>query len=90
MTAGLEMLGRYQPLPGTRGIALPTPAQQAEIDAHWAAVRAGLHTPQDHVFSLDTRSQIEARKHRVNRYFDRIAQEMREIINLATAEGGAP
>jgi hypothetical protein len=90
MTAGLEMLGRYQPRPGTRGIALPTPDQQAEIDAHWAAVRAGLHIPQDHVFSLDTRSQIEARKQRVNRYFDRIAQEMREIINLATAEGDAP
>jgi formiminotetrahydrofolate cyclodeaminase len=90
MTDSFEMLGRYQPLPGVRGIGLATPAQQAEIDAHWAAVRAGLHSSQDHVFSLDTRSQIEARKQRVNRYFDRIAQEMREIINLATAEGGAP
>ncbi len=90
MTDGFEMLGRYQPLAGTRGIALPTPDRQAEIEAHWAAVRAGLHIPQDHVFSLDTRSQIEARKQRVNRYFDRIAQEMREIINLATAEGDAP
>ncbi len=90
MTDGFEMLGRYQPLPGTRGIGLPTPDRQAEIEAHWAAVRAGLHIPQDHVFSFDTRSQIEARKLRVNRYFDAIAQEMREIINLATAEGDAP
>ena len=90
MTDGFEMLGRYNPLPGLRGIGLPTPDRQAEIEVHWAAVRAGLHIPQDHVFSLDTRSQIEARKQRVNRYFDRIAQEMREIIKLATAEGDAP
>ena len=89
MIAGLEMLGRYQPLPGTRGIALPTPEQQAEINAHWAAVRAGLHTPQDHVFSLDTRSQIEVRKQRVNRYLEQIEQEMREILKVKTAEGGA-
>jgi hypothetical protein len=90
MTDGFELLGRYQPLPGTRGISPRTPEQQAEIDAHWAAVRAGLHIPQDHVFGLDTRSQIEARKQRVNRCFEQIAQEMREINKLATAEGGAP
>ena len=30
---------------------LPTPEQQARIDAHWAKVRAGLHKPQKHDFS---------------------------------------
>lgn len=89
MTAGFEMLGRYNPLPGLRGLALPTPEQQAEIDAHWSAVRAGMHTPQDHVFSLDTRSQIEVRKKRIDRLFEQIAQEQREILKLTTAEGGA-
>ena len=71
---------------------LPTPDRQAEIDAHWANVRAGLHVPQDHVFSLDVPAQIHARNKRIEELFKAIAHEMREIEKLALvakAEGDA-
>ena len=71
---------------------LPTPDQQAEIDAHWANVRAGLHVPQDHVFSLDVPAQIHALKKRIEDLFKAIAHKQREIEKLALiakAEGGA-
>lgn len=71
---------------------LPTPAQQAEIDAHWANVRAGLHVPQDHVFSRDVPAEIHARNKRIEDLFKAIAHEQREIEKLALvtkAEGGA-
>ncbi len=65
---------------------LPTPEQQAQIDAHWAKVRAGFHKPQAHVFGADAKSAISAHKYQASLLIDRAAHHAQMAIGLAAAE----
>jgi len=63
-----------------------TPEQQKEIKDHWAKVRSGLYKSEEHEFDQDTPTQISVRKERINRYFESIAREQREIDKLVKVD----
>ena len=63
---------------------LPTPERQAEIDAHWANVRAGLHKPEQHVFGDDRQGAIAAHRFRASLLIESAARHARIAIDLAS------
>jgi len=57
-----------------------TDAQKEACKAHWDKVRAGLHTPERHVFGVDAKSSISGHRHRAARLIEQASRHA-EIAN---------
>lgn len=60
-----------------------TAERRAEIAAHWASVRAGLHVPEPHVFGSDDKSAIAGHKFRAGLLISEAARHARIAIELS-------
>ena len=65
---------------------LPTPEEQARIDAHWAEVRAGLRKDTPHEFGTDAKSSIAAHRFRAQLLIKEAARHARLAMEMAEAQ----
>lgn len=63
-------------------IEKPTPEQQAEIDAHWAKVRAGNYEPEAHIFQDDLSHLIDMERFKARKCIEAAAAHMRHVDQL--------
>jgi hypothetical protein len=66
-----------------------TPQQQAEIEAHWAQVRAGIYKSAPHVFADRPTGRIDALRARAWISLTSACADMREAEDLAKQEDAA-
>jgi hypothetical protein len=66
------------------GIVLPSPEQQAEIDAHWANVRAGLHRSEPEPDWKQGDSVVAFHQYRAQQLIERAAWHARQAIDAGT------
>lgn len=63
-----------------------TPEQQAETDAHWARVRAGLHKPEAHVWKDDVGHLIDMHRAMAAASLLAAARHMQHVEQLLTVD----
>jgi hypothetical protein len=60
-----------------------TPERQAEIDAYWADVRAGIAEANPHVFKEDLEPTISMHRHLASRLVEQAASHAKKAMELS-------
>jgi hypothetical protein len=66
-----------------------TPQRQAEIEEHWAQVRAGIYKSAPHIYTDRPTGRIDALRARAQISFISACADMREAADLAQRENEA-